>query len=203
MERDRTFNGTITLTVKGLPAGVTATPEPAVIPPGGGFHVDVKIRLSADKPFVAAPFTVEAGGKVATYGVEPAAPTASLRTSESRLIAPRFLGEGSNVVLDGSGFCDGTKVRVGNDLARGRRDRHDGGRTLRFKTPRLATPGPITILPPHGAAVQDRRPRGGHVPLHPRARLRELRLRRLLLRGGASRRSGPRTCSSGSTCAGR
>ena len=70
------FNGTVTLTVKGLPAGVTATPEPAVIPPGGGRHVDVKIRLSADKPFVAAPFTVEAGGKVATFGVEPAAPTA-------------------------------------------------------------------------------------------------------------------------------
>ena len=154
VERDRTFNGTVTLTVKGLPAGVTATPEPAVIPPGGGFHVDVKIRLSADKPFVAAPFTVEAGGKVATYGVEPAAPTASLRTSESRLIAPSFLGEGSNGVLDGSGFCDGTKVRVGNDLAEAAATVHDGGRTLRFKTPRLATPGPITILPPHGAAYK-------------------------------------------------
>ena len=91
---------------------------------------------------------------MATYGVEPAAPTASLRTSESRLIAPSFLGEGSNGVLDGSGFCDGTKVRIGNDLAQADATVHDGGRTLRFKTPRLATPGPITILPPHGAAYK-------------------------------------------------
>ena len=57
-------------------------------------------------------------------------------------------------MLDGSGFCDGTKVRVGNDLAEAAATVHDGGRTLRFKTPRLATPGPITILPPHGAAYK-------------------------------------------------
>ena len=121
---------------------------------------------------------------MATFGVEPAAPTASLRTTESRLIAPRFLGEGSNGVLDGSGFCDGTKVRVGNDLAEAAATVHDGGRTLRFKTPRLATPGPITILPPHGVTYQTadlevdtfRSTRG--------AAVRQLRLRRLLLRGG-------------------
>ena len=57
-------------------------------------------------------------------------------------------------MLDGSGFCDGTKVRVGNDLADADATVHDGGRTLRFKTPRLATSGPITILPPHGVTYQ-------------------------------------------------
>ena len=45
-------------------------------------------------------------------------------------------------------------MRVGNDLALADATVHDGGRTLRFKTPRLATPGPITILPPHGATYK-------------------------------------------------
>ena len=157
LERDRAFTSTVRLEAKNLPAGVTATFEPgSEIPPGGGFYVDIKLRLSSAAPFVAAPVTVEATSPLKTssltLAVEPAASTAMVRYPSVKLIAPRQLHPGNAVQLDGTGFCAGTTVRVGNDAATADAVVEDGGRSLRFITPRLATSGRLTIVPPAGAA---------------------------------------------------
>jgi hypothetical protein len=53
--------------------------------------------------------------------------------------------------LTGNGFCPGTTLQVGNTLAMANATVAPDGRSLRFRLPRLATTGPVTIVPPGGA----------------------------------------------------
>ena len=180
LERDRAYTGTIKLAAKNLPTGVTATFEPGPdIPAGGPVNVDVRMRLTAAGDVAPGKITVEADAQPIQIDLAMAH-TARITYPGTRLIAPRKLGPGGLVNLDGD-FCAGSRVRVGTAET----DATLEGRTLSFRVPRLATSGPLTILPPGGTPVRRHRRGGGHVPLGGRAAVRELPLRRLLLRGGA------------------
>ena len=145
LERDRAYTGTIKLAAKNLPTGVTATFEPGPdIPAGGPVDVDVRMRLTAAGDVAPGKITVEADAQPIQIDLAMAH-TARITYPGTRLTAPRKLGPGGLVNLDGD-FCAGSRVRVGTAET----DATLEGRTLSFRVPRLATSGPLTILPPGG-----------------------------------------------------
>ena len=145
LERDRSYTGTIKLAAKNLPTGVTATFKPGPdIPAGGPVNVDVRMRLTAAGDVAPGKITVEADAQPIQIDLAMAH-TARITYPGTRLIAPRKLGPGGLVNLDGD-FCAGSRVRVGTAET----DATLEGRTLSFRVPRLATSGPLTILPPGG-----------------------------------------------------
>ncbi len=159
LERDRAFGGTVTLETSGLPAGVTASfPGGSTIAPGGGFFVDVILRLTgpattipATRMFVHASSPgVETRFLGLDLATAPGSATVAAPTS-LRLTAPQVLRPGTEVRVTGNGFCPGTMVRVGTSAGAAPATVEDEGRALRFVTPRLATSGTVTIVPPLGS----------------------------------------------------
>ncbi len=159
LERSSTLDKTVHLAALGLPPGVTAsfTPGPDIAP-GGNFFLDVTLRLTGSPTrFVATPFTVEASAPGAptrrlTLNALPATPTASLKTPQLR--APQRLQPGTDGRIEGNGFCPGTTLRLGTAAGTVTPTVATDGLSLSFPTPRLATSGPIVVVPPSGAIYQ-------------------------------------------------
>ena len=155
--RDRAFTGTVALTAEDLPPGVTAQFLPgASIPPGGGFNVDATLRLRGSVAAIAAKeVTIRAespGSPARTIKVKlkPAVPSAELESTLG--LTPRHLTPGTQLRLRGNGLCPGTVLRVGNVLAEAPTTVDPDGRGLTFNVPRLATTGPVTVVPPPGSS---------------------------------------------------
>lgn len=61
---------------------------------------------------------------------------------------PMRFKAGTRLKLTGNGFCPGTRVEVGNTLAIASTTVAPDSRSLLFHMPRLATTGPVTVVPP-------------------------------------------------------
>lgn len=147
-------DATVKLTVAGLPPGVSAQILPSdTVLPGGNFFADRTIEFSS-APGAALPATVSVQAadnslpvRTLSFNLQRAAPTATVASGLG--LTPRFLRDGTELRVDGNGFCPGTSVLVGNANAAASATVQDD-HTLLFKVPRLATSGPVTIVPPNG-----------------------------------------------------
>jgi hypothetical protein len=155
--RDRAFTGTVALSAEDLPPGVGAEFLPgASIPPGGGFNVDATLRLRGSAAAIAAKeitIRAESAGvpaRTIKVKLKPAVPTAELESAVG--LTPRHMTPGTQLRLRGNGFCAGTVLRVGNVLAEVPATVDADGRGLAFTVPRLATTGPVTVVPPPGSS---------------------------------------------------
>jgi hypothetical protein len=162
VQRDFAFalaNKTVSLSVGQLPPGVTAEFLPsATVAPGGGLIAEPTLRLRRGTGFVPPGYvttlTATAPNAPArtiplTLGTAPS--TATLDSTTLSGAVPGRLQPGSQIRLTGNGFCVGTKVRVGNDLAETDTTIEPSETGLTFRLPRLATTGTVTIVPPGGA----------------------------------------------------
>jgi hypothetical protein len=160
LERDRSFAGTVQLSVEGAPAGVSAAVLPgAGVAPGGDFNVARTLRVSRGSATIPDDSTItvrarSAGFPDSTFEVplDNAAPRASATPGFAR--TPRRETPGTTVRLDGNGFCAGTRVLVGqtpsgpNFAATAETAVSDDNRSLTFEVPRAGTSGPVTVVPP-------------------------------------------------------
>ena len=149
----------ITLAAEGLPAGVSAEFVPsATVPPGGGLIAEPKLRLRRGAAPIPANSSVLVRASAPGYPDRtlnvPLANTAfaELDSTTTSGAVPSRLQPGSLVRLNGGGFCPGTKVRVGNALAETDTELDPSGTALSFRVPRLATSGPVTVVPPAPAS---------------------------------------------------
>ena len=159
LPRSDAFDGVITLTAESLPPGVVADFVPSnTLGPGGALLYLPRLRLQREQ--VSIPF----GATVLVRARSPGVPDRTLLVpiaSESptaRLdgsfvgFAPMRERRGTEITLSGNGFCPETKVEVGNPDALVDTMVSADGRSLQFRIPRLATDGPVTVVPP-GVAV--------------------------------------------------
>ncbi|MDQ1702999.1 MAG: hypothetical protein QOF57_2251, partial [Frankiaceae bacterium] len=164
VQRDFAFatqGKTVTLAVGPLPAGVTAEFLPsATISPNGGLIAEPTLRLRRGTQNVPAGFstTVTATAPSAPTRTIPltlagAVPTAALDSTTLSGAVPSRLQPGTQIRLNGNGFCAGTKVRVGNDLAETDTTVEPSNTSMTFRLPRLATTGAVKVVPPGGATV--------------------------------------------------
>jgi hypothetical protein len=151
---------TITLAAEGLPAGVSARFVPsASVAPGGGLIAEPALRLRRESALVPAGSSVLVRAsspgfpdRTLSVPLANAQPAAALDSTTTSGAVPSRLQPGSLVRLNGNGFCPGTRVRVGNTLAETDTQLDPSETALSFRTPRLATSGPVTIVPPAPAA---------------------------------------------------
>jgi hypothetical protein len=153
LARDRAFTGTVALAVENLPAGVSATILPgATIAPGGGFTVEGTLRLTGSatpapaRTLILRATAPGAPDKTLAIALSPAGGGATLGAGVG--LTPRALQPGTSIHVTGTGFCPGTRVRAGSAFAETAATLDADGRGLTFTVPRLATPGPVTIVPP-------------------------------------------------------
>jgi hypothetical protein len=161
VSRDIALNQDISLSVGeggALPAGVHAEILPnTAVPAGGDLVAHRTLRISVDSSAsLPTSFPVEArvanAAKSSRVFVRlvPAPPGATVKSGSlgsGAAMTPRFFKGGSRVEIQGSGFCAGTLVDVGNlraEVPASLVNDH----TIAFTVPRLATSGPITIKPP-------------------------------------------------------
>ncbi len=166
LERDRSFGGTLFLSVEGLPAGVHVQILPStVIPPGGNFNVNGTLRVSRSAepvpPESVLTLRARASGfpdQTLAVPIDNAAPVATASPGFAR--TPRRELPGTTVRLDGNGFCPGSEVDVGttpsgepNLPARAEATVADDLHSLTFQVPRAGTSGQVTVLPPASGGV--------------------------------------------------
>jgi hypothetical protein len=163
VQRDFAFatqGKTVSLAVGPLPAGVTAEFLPsATISPNGGLVAEPTLRFRRGTGNVPAGFTTTVSATAANAPTRTiqltlagASPTATLDTTSGAV--PSRLQPGTTIRLGGNGFCPGTKVRVGNDLAEVADPTIEPSATaLTFELPRLATTGQVKVVPPAGATI--------------------------------------------------
>ena len=165
--RDIALNQGISLSVgEGgvLPAGVHAEILPnTAVPAGGDLVAHRTLRISVD-PSAFLPTLIPVEARVANAAkssrvfvrLVPASPGATVKSGSlgsGAAMTPRFFKGGSRVEIQGSGFCAGTLVDVGNVRAEVPASLVND-HTIAFTVPRLATSGPITIKPPGGASYE-------------------------------------------------
>jgi hypothetical protein len=160
LDRDSSFgtNGTASLSLENVPAGVSAQiVEGATVVPGGGFNAERTLRVSrgtADVPSGSA-ITIRARAsgfpdKTTTVPIDNATPQSTLGGPTAAGTA-RLLHPGTTVRLDGNGFCPGTQVKVGNAFAVTDTTVADDRKSLTFVTPRAGTTGRVVVVPPNNA----------------------------------------------------
>ena len=158
LDRDRAFASTATLSLAGVPPGVSAQILPGTtIAPGGNFNVDRTLRVSRGTADVPDNSVITIRATAPGYPDKTLAVPIGNATPETTLAGPnvagtaRLLHPGTTVRLDGNGFCPGTEVRVGNFTAAADATVADDGKSLTFVTPRSATTGRVIVNPPNGA----------------------------------------------------
>ncbi len=155
VQRHADFTGTVTLAKASGSSTVTAEFLPsATVPPGTGLIEQRTLRLHKSE-------RLQYGEVLWVLASAPGVPSRTLRlglgnapmaaTLASQVgWAPRRGQPGSQIGLDGSGFCPGTRVQVGSQLAEVDTDVAPDRRSLTFRIPRPATSGPVRVLAPDG-----------------------------------------------------
>lgn len=164
VQRDIAFAGTVTLAATGLPAGVTAEFLPsATIPPGGNLIAERTLRLRRGSRAIptGSAFEVRASapgapGRTLSLRAYNAVPTATATTGLGG--TPRRGLPGTEIRVEGNGFCPGTTVDVGNRRAVADTQVGADERSLTFRIPRAGTTGPLTFRPPAGQAFTSSAP---------------------------------------------
>ncbi len=150
LRRNITFAGTVTLSafVNGASAQILPSPE---VPPGGNLIAERTLRLTRTgflTPGTRVTVTATAAGapsRTVQFDLANASATASLTSGLG--LTPRRGQPGTLVRIEGNGFCPGTQVEVGNRHAKVPADVSADARSLTFRVPRLATSGPVTVIP--------------------------------------------------------
>ena len=164
VQRDFAFatqGKTVNLAVGALPAGVTAEFLPsATISPSGGLVAEPTLRFRRTTQNIPAGFATtvtataqNAPARTISLTLASATPTASLDATTLSGAVPSRLQPGTTIRLAGNGFCPGTKVRIGNDLAEVDPAIEPSATALTFTLPRLATTGSVRVVPPGGATI--------------------------------------------------
>jgi len=158
----------ITLSISGLPPSIQATfnpPSPLAPPPGGSFVNTVVLTLTegvgATISNISVTVTASNGSQISRLILSIAGGTGAIDSfSPTSGSTPQLLRPGTEVVVTGSGFCSGSLVAFGSDMINGQflavaapTFLSADGRELHVNVPRLATTGPITILPPTGGSI--------------------------------------------------
>ena len=120
LDRDFSFAATASLSIEGVPPGVTASiVEGTTIAPGGGFNVDRTLRVSRTTQDIPAgsAITIRARApgfpdKTLSIPIDGAAGSVTIGGPTSAGTA-RLLHPGTTVTLNGNGFCPGSSVSVG------------------------------------------------------------------------------------------
>ncbi len=165
IDRDIAMNRSVELSLLNTesgapPVGVGAEFLPsATVPPGGNLRAQRTLRLRAGPTSILGvheiglqlqgsddPHVPPRQLEMAMLHVDQATVGSTIPGSDLGVI-PRFLGEGSLVRVHGLGFCPGTQVEVGNELAKVPAKLLDD-HTIEFRVPRYATTGRLTIDPP-------------------------------------------------------
>jgi hypothetical protein len=161
LPRSPAFRAVITLTAENVPPGVTADFVPGnTLGPEGALLYLPRLRLHRETGSIPPGATVLI--RASSPGVPdrtlpvPVASQGPTAMVNGTLIgyAPMRERLGTQLTLSGNGFCQGTKVEVGNPAAVVATTVSADGRSLQFRIPRLATAGPITVVPPGVAAVK-------------------------------------------------
>ena len=151
----------VSLAIGPLPPGVSAQFDPsATISPNGGLIAEPTLRFTRQTQNVPAGFNVtvtatapNAPTRTLQLTLANAPTTATLDPTTLSGAVPGRLQPGSQIRLTGSGFCPGTKVLVGNDLAEADTTVEPSSAGLTFRLPRLATTGAVKVKPPNGATI--------------------------------------------------
>jgi hypothetical protein len=163
LPRDASFNGVITLTAENVPGGMTADFVPGnTLGPAGALEYNPSLRLRRGTE------SIPPGAKILVRASSPGTPTRFLvvpiaAQTPTATVAGNTLGytwiqshpgsPGTELKLTGNGFCSETIVQVGNTDAKAGTTVSSDSRSLVFNVPRLATTGPVTVIPPGGAAT--------------------------------------------------
>ncbi|MGH2869421.1 MAG: hypothetical protein ACRDNK_17890, partial [Solirubrobacteraceae bacterium] len=153
LSRDRTFNQTVTLSVSGVPANVTAEFLPGTtIAPGGGFDAAAAIRLHGDASFISPTFiTITAtspGSPDQTLQLFIGRGTTKATVDQATGRPPRYLLQGTFVHVTADGICPGTRYSFGAESFPATVDANGLG--FSFTVPHGARTGPVTVIPPTG-----------------------------------------------------
>lgn len=152
--RSTTFTEDVHLDVEGLPPGVTGTfSRGTPLAAGTGGSMVLALRASSQSfPPVQAVVSASASGypsRRVYLDIRQVPGTVSLIAPQNGLLtAPQQLRPGTPVVLSGNGLCPGSTVFVGAGEAAPTLSAD--GTSMRFETPRLATSGPIRVVPSAG-----------------------------------------------------
>jgi len=166
IRRDIAFNKEISLSIRenadeatDLPRGIEAKILPgSVVSPGGGLVAERTLRLSADPNAYSGIVSLVLEARTAPGDPPHTIPIQLGRISSKAQIdtsrpgstlgrTPRFGQPGTRIRVTGDGFCPGTTVRVGNELAPAPVTRLDPT-TIEFNVPREATSGEVDIVMP-------------------------------------------------------
>ncbi len=142
----------ITYSTDSVPAGVTATVDPATatvtlargddsVAPGPHY---VGVIAVADG------YSQHGNDLVHFTLTDPVIDAAATRAGAWTGAAPAALAPGDTVTLSGSGFCPGSRVRFGNTGAEVPVAVSEGGTRATATIPPLATGGPLTLISPGG-----------------------------------------------------
>ena len=156
LDRDFSFAATASLSIEGVPPGVSASiVEGTTIAPGGGFNVDRTLRVSRTTQDIPAgsAITIRARApgfpdKTLSIPIDAEAGSVTIGGPTSAGTA-RLLHPGTTVTLQGNGFCPGSSVAVGNAFATADTTVAADGKSLTFVTPRAATTGRVVVRPPN------------------------------------------------------
>lgn len=131
----------------------------ATVAPGGNLIAERTLRLRRASPtaFLPGVVTISATApglslRTLQLPLADAADSATLTTTYA--LGPRRGLPGGEVRMEGTGFCAGTQVQVGNDRAVVAANVGADERSLTFTLPRLATTGKVTVVPPAGPTYE-------------------------------------------------
>lgn len=143
--------------VTGLPDGVSAfidgvplTTAPAA---ADGTGRTVRLTFQASKPFTPSTARITLAGGfgfyISAFDLRIDAGTLNATVSPGSGTPPERLGPGTRVTLSGDDLCNppGSRLRFGNDRALTTFSASPDGRTITAEVPRLATTGPISLVP--------------------------------------------------------
>jgi hypothetical protein len=154
LSRDQAFSGTVTLSLSGVPANVTAQILPGTtIAPGGNFDVAGTVRLSGGTSFISpATITLHAnapGAPERTLDLVIGRGQTKATVDQTTGRPPRYLLHGTYVHVTADGICPGTQYRMGSSGNQPATVDPDG-RGFWFTVPHGAATGTVTIVPPTG-----------------------------------------------------
>jgi IPT/TIG domain len=152
------FAGTVSLSITGLPPNASYTITPPTMTSSGPVGAEVLVSGGLTKA-TTIQVNAKSGALVSSVSIALQPISASITTSPSGAMPPRALTPGATIVITGTGFCPGSTVRFGNDLAVAT-PVSITPTTIKAVVPRFATTGlataspfPFGVIPPGGTSA--------------------------------------------------